>query len=272
MNILMPPDRKLTIVVILWMVLPFTVAAATASGAADPRSLNLSLLDAAKKGEAALVESRLLDGASISTRDRFGNTALIYAARGGHFRTARLLIEAGANVNQPNTNGNTPLFEAAGSGNIDLVRLMVEHEADPNLVSMKQVSPLANAVYHQHASIADFLLRHDAWPDFVDNSGKNSAVYAAAMGQTEVLRSILEFGGEHAIAVDTRYAHGLTLLMWAAGYGHAESVNLLVNRGAMLDLTDDRGKTALMMAEENGNADAIQILLDASVGSTGISD
>ena len=77
-------------------------ACAAMAATTDSRSLNLSLLDAAKKGEAALVESRLLDGASSSTRDRFGNTALIYAARGAHVETARVLIEAGANVNQAN--------------------------------------------------------------------------------------------------------------------------------------------------------------------------
>ena len=54
------------------------------------RTLNLGLLDAAKKGEPELVASRLHEGASMHTRDRFGNTALIYAARAGDSDTARV--------------------------------------------------------------------------------------------------------------------------------------------------------------------------------------
>ncbi len=78
------------------------VCSAATTAATDLRTLNLSLLDAAKQGESELVASKLLDGASIDTRDRFGNTALIYAARGAHVETARVLVEAGANAKQAN--------------------------------------------------------------------------------------------------------------------------------------------------------------------------
>ncbi|MDH3546566.1 MAG: ankyrin repeat domain-containing protein, partial [Gammaproteobacteria bacterium] len=60
------------------------VGAGATTAATDPRTLNLGLLDAAKSGDGELVASSLSDGASLSTRDRFGNTALIYASRGGH--------------------------------------------------------------------------------------------------------------------------------------------------------------------------------------------
>ena len=236
---------------------------ATAADETDLRTLNLGLLDAAKKGDTALVESRLHDGAATGTRDRFGNSALIYAARGAHVETARVLIGAGADANQANVNGNTPLFEAAGSGSIELVRLLLGHGVDPNLVSLKQVSPLANAIYQKHTAIAEFLLQHGARADFIDNTGKNSAVYAAANGDTEILGLILDSDNETSVPIDAQYGHELTLLMWAAGYGNADSVRLLVSRGASVDLTDDRGKTALMMAAENGHEDVVSFLVDS---------
>ena len=99
--------RKIAAICVLEIVVILVGAGGATADATDPRALNMSLLDAAKKGDAALVESRLLDGASISTRDRFGNTALIYAARGAHVKTARVLIEAGADTNQANVNGNS---------------------------------------------------------------------------------------------------------------------------------------------------------------------
>ncbi len=236
---------------IAWILILLS-SSATSAAANDPRALNLSLLDAAKQGDAALVASALNDGASVNTRDRFGNTALIYAARSGHIKTTRVLIEAGADANQASVSGNTPLFEAAGSGNIELVQLFLQLGIAPNIVNMKNVSPLANAIFHKRSDIATLLLQRGARPDITDSTGKSSTVYAAANGETAILDRILEMSNEDASSVDVRYTHNLTLLMWAAGYGNADTVAMLIGRGAKIDLTDDRGKTALIMAAETG--------------------
>lgn len=260
-NILTTLFRKSALTIFLTCIV--ILSGADAGAATDLRTLNLSLLEAAKKGQSTIIASKLREGASVHARDRFGNTALIYAARVPHIETARVLVEAGAKPEQANVNGNTPLFEAAGSGDIELVRFLLQHGADMNVVTMKQVSPLANAIYHERVCVAEFLLQRGAKPGFIDNTGKNSAVYAAASGATRVLRIILDMPNEPAVAVDVRYAHELTLLMWAAGYGNVDTVEMLVNRGAAFDLTDDRGKSALMMAAENGHADVVSFLLNS---------
>jgi ankyrin repeat protein len=69
--------------------------------------------------------------------------------------------------------------------------------------------------------------------------------------------------------VDARYGRGLTALMWAAG--HEEEVDprvadavigLLLDRGASIDAVDDRGRTALIIAAERGDAEAVGLLLE----------
>jgi uncharacterized protein len=72
------------------------------------------------------------------------------------------------------------------------------------------------------------------------------------------LQALLDAG----IAVDTTYEHGLTVLMWAAGQGHADAVRLLLARGARTDLRDDRGLTAAEIARQAGHAD-VALQLDA---------
>ena len=54
--------------------------------------------------------------------------------------------------------------------------------------------------------------------------------------------------------MNRRYANDLTLLMWAAGQGHLETVRMLLARGADVKARDDRGKTALAIATEGGRA------------------
>jgi ankyrin repeat protein len=199
----------------------------------------------------------------VNTRDRFGNGALIYAVRGKHLRTAMILLESGADVNQANVSGITSLYEAAGGGDIEIVRLLLHEGADPNALTMQRVSPLSNAVFNKSGDIAMILLQQGARPDIVDATGKSSAVYAAATGETEVLEHILVVTDVPDGFVDARYEHDLTLLMWAAGYGSVGTVRMLVDHEAKPDLVDDRGRTALMISAENGHVDVVRYLLES---------
>jgi len=58
---------------------------------------------------------------------------------------------------------------------------------------------------------------------------------------------------------------GCTPLMEAAGNGHIEVVDLLVRRGAGLDLVDAQGNTALMWAAMQGNDQVVQHLIAKGV-------
>jgi uncharacterized protein len=62
-------------------------------------------------------------------------------------------------------------------------------------------------------------------------------------------------------------AHGLTALMWAAGHDASAGVDdveatlrMLVEHGAVLDLKDDRGKTAADIARGLGRERAAKLL------------
>ena len=59
---------------------------------------------------------------------------------------------------------------------------------------------------------------------------------------------------------DLVYAHSLTALMWAAGYGHTQTVRSLLAAGARADLKDDRGKTAIDIAREGNFSETMKVL------------
>ena len=52
--------------------------------------------------------------------------------------------------------------------------------------------------------------------------------------------------------------------MWAAGYGHTETVRSLLAAGARADLKDDRHKTALDIAREGNFSETMKVLEAAS--------
>ena len=70
------------------------------------------------------------------------------------------------------------------------------------------------------------------------------------------------------VDVNRRSANDLTALMWAAGHSNdvpaAEglaALRVLLDHGARHDLTDNRGRSALMIAAERGHAEIVAHLL-----------
>ena len=101
-------------------------------------------------------------------------------------------------------------------------------------------------------------LRIDAGADVnaVDQQKKSAMVYAAAQGHTDVVARLLKAG----VDVNARYPNELTALMWAAGGGHPATVKFLLDAGADTSLKDNRGKTALDIADETGKLDVKKVL------------
>lgn len=79
-------------------------------------------------------------------------------------------------------------------------------------------------------------------------------------GACAAVEAWLERGGH----VDTRSSpHSFTLLMFASSYGCMETMELLLQRGANVDLQQNVGLHALMIAAGNGRTDCVRRLLRA---------
>jgi len=155
------------------------------------------------------------------------------------------LIDAGANVNARTRElpparrwlyslndvswvdftGQTPFLRAALSGDTAAMKLLVQRGADPNLPTLAGTSPLMAA------------------------AGVN---WVVAQTYTESLQAridavslCLELGAD----VNATNSMGLTALLGAVNRGSNDIVELLVKRGARLDIKDREGRTPLRWAE-----------------------
>jgi ankyrin repeat protein len=234
--------------------------------AADAGSLelNAALFRAADAGCAPVARRLIEAGTSLAARDRLGAMPLAHAARAGHSALVELFLAQGAAIDARNLVGATALFAAAENGQQPVVVLLLAKGADPNLPGRSDVTPLAAAAYRGNDGAAAELIAHGARPDAMDATGKTPIVYAAARGFTAVVRRLLAAG------VDPRrpYGNDLTALMWAAGYeegfGERDALDviaLLLDAGAPIDAADNRGRTALMTAAEQGHAAVVDALL-----------
>jgi ankyrin repeat protein len=83
---------------------------------------------------------------------------------------------------------------------------------------------------------------------------------AARNGNAECVQALLAAG----IDVNAGYAHDATALMWAAADGKDEAVRLLLSRGADPSVRDDRGESALSIAQREKQS-ATAALLQAAL-------
>lgn len=87
---------------------------------------NSALHNAALRGHTNYLEALLQAGASVNSRDQYGNTLLHLAAMRGHMKSVQLLLDRGAKLNARNKYGNTCLHLAALNGHTDMVLFLVD--------------------------------------------------------------------------------------------------------------------------------------------------
>ncbi len=238
--------------------------------------INNLLFEAARKGCAQPLP-RLFDaGASRLARDRDGDTALGLAARAGREEIVAALL-AGASegerrqIDLADSRGATPLMLALHAGRESIARRLLDAGAAVDAADQQGETALSEAAFAGFDELSEALLRKGAKPDTRDRYGKTPICYAAARGAAGLVGALLDLG----VDVDAQYGGDLTALMWAAGHPDltateraVATVKALIARGAKLDLVDDRGRSALMIAAGLNRFETARALLAAGASKT----
>ncbi|XP_045613639.1 osteoclast-stimulating factor 1 [Procambarus clarkii] len=100
------------------------------------------IIDAARRGNLALLEECLAAGVSVNALDKSGSSSLHAAAQGGHRECVlRLLKEPKLEIDLQNKLGDTPLHCAAYRGHGEVVQLLLKHGANKEIVNRDQYTP-----------------------------------------------------------------------------------------------------------------------------------
>lgn len=244
-------------------------------------------LEAAKSGDPEALPGLLArEGAEIDVRATTGFTALTLAILTEDTAAAASLLENGADVNLETLQGQSPLSMAVSNSFTAMVALLLENNADPNyrdsesLMSLHIASILgdvevarllldhgadvgaqiprgAEPLYiavgtaPEPAALTSLLLQHGANPDVfcsVEPGERPTALHQACWrGDAETVRLLLEADAR----VDVRDAQGETPLFYAVQRGHVEVVRLLLQRGASTHILGQDGESVLDLAQGN---------------------
>ena len=98
-------------------------------------------------------------GASVYSRDTYGQTPLLYATGREDIALVDLLLTYGANVNETDADGNTLLFEAVRQGYENLFSYLVDQGADLTVRDYQGATLLMSAIENKQEKMANLLLQ-----------------------------------------------------------------------------------------------------------------
>jgi ankyrin repeat protein len=218
-----------------------------------------TLVDAARRRDAAAVSAQLKSHANPNETQPDGATALHWAAHWDDRAMAESLLRAGASVNRANEYGATALWLAAVNGSAAMVETLLDWGADPNVALQFGETPLSAAARGGAVGVVRALVSHGADVDAKEKvRGQTALMWAAAEGHVDVMRALLDGGA----AVSSTTSTGSTPLLFVARHGSIDAARLLLDRGAAIDGQDKAGATPLLTAVIRGHVELAEFLLD----------
>jgi ankyrin repeat protein len=188
-----------------------------------------NLIQAAERGDAALVQQLLREGADLNGRDARGRTPIMAATHANKPAIVKILIQAGADINLQDEIKDNPFLYAGAEGLLDVLKLLIDAGADTRITNRFGGTALIPAAERGHVEVVQELLtRTDVKIDHVNN-----------LGWTALIESIVLGNG---------------------GTRHTATLAALVAAGANPNLPDRGGATPLALARSRGYANMATIL------------
>jgi len=192
----------------------------------------------------------------------YGDTPLSLAASGGQTGVVKMLLERqDINPDQADTRtGRTPLSWAADNGHAEIVKMLLEREGLKSNTADTQdgLTSLPRASWWAKMLLEPWSAKSNP----VENNDRYTPLsWAAARGETAVVRMLLEREGVNPNTADTQ--GGRTPLSQAAEHGHEGIVEILLEQENVIpDQADTKsGRTPLSWAAERGHEGVVGMLL-----------
>lgn len=194
-------------------------------------------------------------------------TELTDAITAGNVARVKLLLDSGADPNKRSPY-NGPLHDAARMGSAEITSVLIRAGADVELSGFGGVRPLHSAVLAGQAKVVTILLKSGAQVDSRDNTGRTPllAFMSGKVADVRTLIALLEGGADPNLLDGPAPYHPLD---YAAMHGRADVADLLIAFGADMNAKDNLyGGTPLHYAIADGpfgpqsHLEVVQLLID----------
>ncbi|KAL2816001.1 ankyrin repeat-containing domain protein [Aspergillus cavernicola] len=194
------------------------------------------------------------------------NIALVAASWLGLTADMGYLIDNGAlEIESEDGIVGPPLHAAALGGHIEALEFLIDGNTDLDLpAEVEGDTALHLAAMAGHEDVVEYLLRRRVNLDPRNFSGLSPLLFAAAAGNTDVVRTFLGDRWSYGIEINANDDLTRTPLIWAVRRGHLDIVELLLERcdvDVNCEDPDDFEMTPLSIAAVKGREDIFQLLV-----------
>ncbi len=220
---------------------------------------------AVEKKNKEIIKLLISKGSNINALDSFSMTPLI-AAVSRHssnpqqdYEIVQLLIARGADINATDKWGNPPLAWAPRNSEIEKILRKGGGKTAQELKRLKQrpIDKLLSATVSAKNGDIEALKQHLASGADVNakaDDGGTPLFWAAGYGHKEIVELLID----NAANVNGMSTIGGVPLHAAAVYGHKEIIELLIANGADVNAKGDDGTTPLDMTDDKETADLLR--------------
>ncbi|XP_026463391.1 ankyrin-1-like [Ctenocephalides felis] len=221
---------------------------------------------AVSNGHKEVVQILLKKFANVKSTNAMNETPLHIAALKGYEKIVEILLKAGAPIKVWDDNNMTPLHCAASNGHENVVRLLLE-----NLTSAADNSSAESPTPHVGSG-----QKPKNW--FTDRKHLTPLYYAAKNSHRNVVKILInEYSKKDCVKVKKSPALNLMLkrdisivvcgeniatLFMAIINNEKEAVQILIDNGIAVNITNEQNWTPLHVASTVGHSELLQLLID----------
>ena len=217
-----------------------------------------------------IIELLIEKGAKVDYQYEGGYSALMKAVKVGNVEVVKCLIKHGAQVDLKNNWGKSVLEVGCEKGNVEVVKVLLQVEGIQDSLISGVITdykyadmhysfsrcPFNTAIEHIHIQLVKWLLESGMVADI-----PVGALFSAIRSQSsEMVQLLLDHGSTTQV---NPTADGETsALMQASYHGNSEIVKMLMEKGAKVNLQNEKKVSALILAADQGNVEVMKQLLE----------
>lgn len=198
----------------------------------EDETMNEQLFKVVEGKEVDRVRDLLDKGVDINAQDTQGRTAIMIATYANDVEMVKVLIAEGADVDIQDNMLNNPFLYAGAEGYMEILKLMIAAGADPTITNRYGGVALIPASEHGYVEVVNELMTNT----------KTDVNHVNNLGWTALLEAIILNDGSEK---------------------QQQTIRLLIEHGADVNLADKDGVTPLEHAREKGYKEIEEILLEA---------
>ncbi|MEK5429181.1 ankyrin repeat domain-containing protein [Cytobacillus sp. FSL R7-0680] len=187
---------------------------------------------------------------------------LIKAARDGDKDHLLTLLNIGANINALDDEGNTAVMAATQQNQVEIVQVLIAHGADINIRNKRLENVLLYAGAEGLLEIVQLAIQAGADTTITNRYGGIAIIPACERGHIEVVKELLTHSDTDVNHINNLHWTALleAIILSDGGKTHQEIVQLLIDHGADITITDKDGVTPLQHARDRGYREMIEIM------------